>query len=334
MKLFRYLAFPFVPVYFLVTWTINKAYNMGFFKSKSYDFPVICVGNLSVGGTGKSPMVSYLIEFLKDKMELATLSRGYGRATNGYIKAEKGLTYKDLGDESFQYFQNFGEDISVAVCEDRQNGISNLRDSEPKPEVIVLDDAFQHRKVKAGFNILLTTHYNLFTNDIVLPTGNLREPKSGYKRAHAIVVTKCPDTLSETEKQTITSKIKPLAHQQVYFSKIKYSEKVKSDSSVLELANLKSFTLVTGIANATPLVNYLKSKNLQFDHLEFADHYNFTEKDITKLAQLDRILTTEKDYMRLQLVQQLASKLFYLPIEVALDNAEGFNTQVLDFVKA
>lgn len=333
MKLFRYLAFPFVPIYFLATWCINKAYNVGFFKSKSYDFPVICVGNLSVGGTGKSPMVSYLINLLKDKKQIATLSRGYGRATKGFVLAKNGLTHADLGDESFQYYQNFGTDITVAVCEDRQNGISKLTDLQPKPEVIVLDDAFQHRKVKAGFNVLLSTYSNLFTDDFMLPTGNLRETKSGYKRANAIVVTKCPTIITDETKKQIVSKIKPLEYQSVYFSSITYSKTVKSAKVELDLDALKKFTLVTGIANAKPLVSYLENKDLVFEHLEYEDHYNFTQKDINTLSELDLIITTEKDYMRLQFEHNLKDKLYYLPIEIEIDNALDFNKQILNFVK-
>ncbi len=333
MKLLRYLAFPFVPIYFMVSWCINKAYTVGFFSSKRYNFPIICVGNLSVGGTGKSPMVSYLINVLKDQKQIATLSRGYGRSTKGFVLAKSGLTHVDLGDESFQYFQNFGKDVLVAVCEDRQNGISKLRDLQPKPDVIVLDDAYQHRKVTAGFNVLLSTYSNLFTDDIVLPTGNLREPKSGYKRANAIVVTKCPDTILDEDKKQIIAKISPLKDQSVYFSSIKYSKKIKSVKEEMVLEDLKAFTLVTGIANAKPLVNYLKDKNLDFEHLEFSDHYNFTLKDIDVLSKLDLIVTTEKDYMRLQFEPKLNGKLYYLPIEVEIENAIEFNKQILNFVK-
>lgn len=332
MKLLRYLAFPLVPFYYAVTWLRNKAFDFNILKSKSYDLPVICVGNLSVGGTGKSPMVSYLITLLKDDACLATLSRGYGRDTKGFVLAESGLTHKDLGDESFQYFQNFGNDITVAVCESRQDGIEALQGLNNTPDVIVLDDAYQHRKVKAGFHILLSTYANLFTNDIVLPTGDLRESRSGYKRANCIVVTKCPTTISDNEKQAVIRKIKPLAHQQVFFSHITYSAVVKSKDEELQLNSLPKFSLVTGIANAKPLVTYLNDLSLEFNHLEYSDHYNFTEKDIDDLAQLDLIVTTEKDYMRLQFEPKLSGKLYYLPIEVSIDKAEDFNTTVKAFV--
>jgi tetraacyldisaccharide 4'-kinase len=335
MKLLRILLFPIVPIYFLVTWLRNKAYDKGIFSSKSYEFPLICVGNLSAGGTGKSPMVGYLIHLLKQDYSVATLSRGYGRATKGFVLAETKTSYKDVGDESFQYFENFGSDITVAVCEDRQNGIKQLRDLKSKPEVIVLDDAFQHRKVKAGLNILLTTYSNLFTDDFVLPTGNLREPKSGYKRAQIIVVTKCPVDLSLDEKNIITSKINPLKKQRVFFSYISYAKTVKSKFSEKKLSDLKPFILVTGIANATPLVNYLKSEALEFNHLEFKDHYNFNENDIAKMnTSAEVILTTEKDYMRLKEYEVLKDKLFYLPISVFIDAEDEFNTEIKTYVSA
>lgn len=334
MKLLRQLLLPVVPIYFLITWLRNKAFDFGVLSSKSYDFPIICVGNLSAGGTGKSPMVGYLISILKEDFNTATLSRGYGRATKGFVLAEKDKTYKDLGDESFQYYENFGDNITVTVCEDRQNGIEQLRQLAPKPELIILDDAFQHRKVKAGLNILLTTYSNLFTDDMVLPSGNLREPKSGYKRAQLIVVTKCPESISDADKKQVIAKIKPQSHQHIYFSSIKYSETVHAFNSKTKLSSLNTFTLVTGIANSKPLVDFLKSNQLEFRHLEYKDHHNFTDKDIEALSKLDQILTTEKDYMRLKNFEVLKDKLYYLPITVSIDLEGHFDAEVKRFVTA
>ena len=258
MKFIRIILFPFVPIYFLVTWFRNLAYDKGWFKSVSYDFPVICVGNLSAGGTGKTPMVEYLIRLLKDETNLATLSRGYGRKTKGFLLAENNITATELGDEPFQFYHKFKDEITVAVDEDRQHGIAALRTLKSKPEVVILDDAFQHRKVKAGYNILLTTYANLYVDDFVLPTGNLREPKKGAKRANIIVVTKCPELLSQEEKEAIVLKLKPKVYQHVFFSHIGYNDSVLNETEKVGLNALKSFTLVTGIANAKPLVNYLK----------------------------------------------------------------------------
>lgn len=331
MKFIRIILFPFVPIYFLVTWFRNLAYDKGWFKSMSYDFPVICVGNLSAGGTGKTPMVEYLIRLLKDETKLAALSRGYGRKTKGFLLAEDNITAIELGDEPFQFYHKFKGEIIVAVDEDRQHGIAALRTLKSKPEVVILDDAFQHRKVKAGYNILLTTYANLYVDDFVLPTGNLREPKNGAKRANIIVVTKCPELLSQEEKEAIVLKLKPKVYQHVFFSHISYNDSVLNETQKVRLNALKSFTLVTGIANAKPLVNYLKSQQLDFNHIEFKDHHNFTADDVKKLSKLDRIVTTEKDYMRLKNEDILKDKLYFLPIITVIDNSEKFDALVKEF---
>lgn len=331
MKFIRIILFPFVPIYFLVTWFRNLAYDKGWFKSTSYDFPIICVGNLSAGGTGKTPMVEYLIRLLKEETNLATLSRGYGRKTKGFLLAEDNITATELGDEPFQFYHKFKDEITVAVDEDRQHGISTLRAIKPKPEVVILDDAFQHRKVKAGYNILLTTYNNLYVDDFVLPTGNLREPKKGAKRANIIVVTKCPESLTQLEKKAIVLKLKPKVYQHVFFSHIGYNDLVLNETQKVSLNKLESFTLVTGIANAKPLVSYLKSLQLDFNHIEFKDHHNFTENDIKKLSELDKIVTTEKDYMRLKNEAVLKGKLYFLPIKTVIDNSEQFDALVKAF---
>lgn len=331
MKFLRIILFPVVPIYYLVTWLRNWLYDKGVKSSKSYDIPIICVGNLSTGGTGKTPMIEYLIRLLKDEKSIATLSRGYKRITEGYELADQGATADTIGDEPFQFFRKF-KDIKVAVDGNRQNGISQLLKLEDKPEVILLDDAYQHRKVKAGFNILLTAYYNLYSNDIVLPTGNLREPRSGAKRADIIVVTKCPEAISESEKNKISNGLKIKPHQQLVFSSISYAEKVVSTHSEMTLQSLPEFTLVTGIANAKPLVDFLKTKELNFDHLEFPDHYSFRINDIEELAKKELIITTEKDFVRLADNESLESKLFYLPIEITLDEKDVFDSAIKSFV--
>ncbi len=331
MKILRILLFPIVPIYFFVTWLRNRLYDSGIKSSKSYDFPVICVGNLSTGGTGKTPMIEYLIRLLSNKDKVATLSRGYKRVTKGFILADKTSNVDTIGDEPFQFYNKFSE-IYVAVDENRQHGISKLLELQPQANVVLLDDAYQHRKVKAGFNILLTSFNNLYVNDMVLPTGNLREPKLGAKRADVIVVTKCPADLSEVKKQSIIKRVRKKSNQHVFFSSIKYSDSVFSATQQNPLEKLSSFTLVTGIANATPLVAFLNSKQLKFEHLEYGDHYNFTIKDIEKLEKKSCILTTEKDFMRLNTVESLQSKLYYIPIEVVIDNAQGFDKLITEFV--
>ncbi|SFZ93818.1 tetraacyldisaccharide 4'-kinase [Flaviramulus basaltis] len=333
MKILRYILFPVMPIYFLVTWLRNKLYDLDIKKSVSYNFPVICVGNLSAGGTGKTPMIEYLISLLKDDYKVATLSRGYKRKTQGFQLANETSTSESIGDEPFQFYNKYKKDIDVAVDADRQNGIEELVSLEQVPDVILLDDAFQHRKVKAGFNILLTTYSNPYFNDMVLPTGNLREPKIGAKRANIIIVTKCPEGLSEAEKKAILNKINPENYQHVFFSTIAYSDTIISDDLIKSIDNLKTFTLVTGIANASPLVTFLKSKNLKFEHLNFKDHYNFSTKDLAELDKKELIITTEKDFMRLKQYESLKKKLFYLPITVKINDKNKFDKLIKAFIK-
>ena len=331
MKLLRIILFPLVPIYFSVTWLRNSLYDKGIKPSQAYDFPVICVGNLSTGGTGKTPMIEYLIRLLSQQKKIATLSRGYKRVTKGFVLADASANVGTIGDEPLQFFNKF-ESIYVAVDENRQHGISELRKLQPQPEVILLDDAFQHRKVKAGLNILLTAYDNLYANDIVLPTGHLREPRIGSCRADIIVVTKCPKDLNRTQKEAITKLLKPKAHQTLYFSTIDYAENVMTSDSSKPLHDFDNFTLITGIANAKPLVEFLKSKHLNFNHLAYGDHYNYTLKDIERFEKLDYIITTEKDYMRLCDFESLKHKLYYLPIEIQIDNATLFDNLVQKFV--
>jgi len=331
MKALRYLLLPITPIYYVVTWVRNLLYDKGLKSSKSYDFPVICVGNLSAGGTGKTPMVEYLIRLLKGDVKLATLSRGYGRQSEGFQLGNEQSNASILGDEPFQFYNKFSKDIQVAVDGNRQNGIAQLLELHPETEVVLLDDAFQHRKVKAGFNILLTTYSNLYTNDIVLPTGNLREPKKGAKRANIIVVTKCPNRITEAEKNTIIKKLNPLKTQHVFFSHIKYSDSVLNETEDLQLTSLPNFKLVTGIANPNTLIDFLKESQLDFQHLNFKDHHVFSDAEIANLSKFECIVTTEKDYMRIKNEPSLNGKLYYLPIEIEMDKPKVFDTLIKDF---
>lgn len=321
-----------MPIYYVVTSLRNTLYDLGVKKSTSYNFPIICVGNLSVGGTGKTPMVEYLINLLKHDYKVATLSRGYKRKTDGFQLANEKSSVDTLGDEPFQFYSKFKNDILVAVDSDRNDGIEKLRSlKHNRPEIIVLDDAFQHRKVKAGYNILLTAYDNLYTDDFVLPTGNLREPIRGAKRANVIVVTKCPLDLTEKDKKNIIEKLDIEKYQSVFFSFISYAENVFSLEKSKELNNINNFTLVTGIANASFLVQFLKGKHLKFEHLNYKDHHDFSEADIKKLETKELIITTEKDFMRLKQFTSLKNKLFYLPIAISLDDELKFNKLITDF---
>ncbi|MDT0555950.1 tetraacyldisaccharide 4'-kinase [Patiriisocius hiemis] len=332
MKVLRWLLFPFTILYWVITSTRNYLYDTGILKSTFYNLPVICVGNLSVGGTGKSPMIEYLILLLKEDFKIAVLSRGYKRKTSGYIEVDVNHSVLQVGDEPLQIKQNF-PDVTVSVCANRREGIEKLKE---KAGIILLDDAFQHRKVKASTNIVLTSFNDLYTNDFHLPTGNLRESKNGIKRASIIVVTKCPEKLSYAKMQEIEYRLQLKPEQKLYFSKISYDKEIFGVSETLPLEYLKDkdFTLVTGIANPTPLVEFLKDKEFSFKHEHFPDHHNFSDKEIERLKKNEIIITTEKDFMRLKEPLRKYA-LYYLPIKtMILRNQEKvFKETILEEIK-
>jgi tetraacyldisaccharide 4'-kinase len=278
-------------------------------------------------------MIEYLVHLLKDDYRVATLSRGYKRKTKGFQLADAFSTAETLGDEPFQFYNKFKNKVLVAVDANRTNGIKQLKEFDNSLNVLLLDDAFQHRKVKAGLNILLTTYNSPYFIDYVLPTGNLREPRSGAKRANIIIITKCPNTLSETEKSEFIKKIKPKENQYVFFSEIVYSNDILSEETKKSIDSVNNFTLVTGIANANPLVDFLKKKDLQFEHLNYKDHHEFSQEDILELDKQALIITTEKDFMRLKQYKCLKDKLFYLPIKAVINDEAVFNKLIKDFVK-
>ena len=339
MKILRFLLFPFAILYDLITSIRNFLFDVKINKSTKFDIPVIAVGNLSVGGTGKTPQIEYLIKLLQNDYKIAVLSRGYKRKTKGFILLNNSHSTEDVGDEPIQFFKKFSS-IQVAVDANRTNGIIQLLSQTKKPDVILLDDAFQHRKVTAGFHVLLTKHNDLYSDDFLLPTGNLRESRRGAQRANLIVVTKCPNNLSDNEKISIEKKLKATKNQQVFFSTISYSDTVFGEKEITtkELVD-KELVLVTGIANPKPMLEFLDKLKVKYYHINFPDHHHFTESDINKIksqfdlvSSLDKIiLTTEKDYMR------LASKideLYYLPIETKfLENSKNFDKRIEEFIK-
>jgi len=282
-------------------------------------------------------MIEYLIRLTKDSYKVATLSRGYKRKTTGFLVANETTTAPDIGDEPLQFYHKFKDEIIVSVEAERTVGIEALRNLDNPPAIILLDDAFQHRKVAAGFNILLTPYHDLYVNDWMLPAGNLREPISGAKRANVIVVTKCPPAISERERRQIVQKLHPKAHQNVFFTTISYAETIQSAEEKLPLTSLRDqeFMLITGIANPTPLLQYLNDQDLQYVHLKFPDHHHFSESELTTIKQKagnKHILTTEKDFMRLQ---GSLESLYYLPITVSFLADEGlFQTEIERFVKS
>ena len=334
MNLLRKLLFPFAILYGVITSIRNFLFDISVLKSYSFNLPIIAVGNLSVGGTGKTPQIEYLIRLLSEKYKIATLSRGYKRQSEGFILAQANSNARLLGDEPFQFFEKFPS-IQVAVDADRKNGIEQLLSLPEKPEVILLDDAFQHRKVKAGFYILLTSYGDLYSDDCMLPTGNLRETRSGAKRADLIVVTKCPFDLSLDKQNDIRKRLKLSVNQQLYFTFIAYDTFVYGEKQKVNINEIQSTVkvLVAGIAKPEPFFTYLKNTNDVC--LSFPDHHNFTEKDIleiTKTAHNNIIITTEKDYMRLK-GSLPNEQLFYLPIKSAfISESQNFDKTIINYV--
>ena len=332
MKSLRKILFPFSLLYGAITSLRNFLYNKNILKSTEFALPIIAVGNLSVGGTGKTPMVEYLVRLLSPKHDLVTLSRGYKRTSKGYLLADVGTKMEDIGDEPFQYFSKF-KNIHVAVDANRVEGVANTLKLLPNTNLIILDDAFQHRKIKAGFYILLTSFDDLFFNDFLLPAGNLRESRSGVQRADVVIVTKCPSNLSVEKQNEIKKKIK-VNPENVFFSTIQYSTEIFSQKEKLKLEELASdFIAVAGIAKPNYFYNYLQCS--QENCLTFPDHHSFSERDLEKIinkAKGKKIITTEKDYMRLQgLLPE--NQLYYLPIEVRfLENESLFIDQLETFI--
>ena len=336
MNFLRKIVFPLALLFKGITSLRNFLYDKDIFKSYSFDVPVIVVGNLSVGGTGKTPQIEYLIRLLSDKYKIATLSRGYKRKSKGFILADANANATIIGDEPFQFYSKF-PNIQVAVAANRKNGIEQLLSQTSKPEVILLDDAFQHRKVKAGFYILLTSYNELYSDDFQLPTGNLRESRSGAKRANVIIVTKCPSDISMESRNEITKKLHIESHQQLFFTSIAYDDFVYSENgkrSVSEIENVDKL-LLAGIAKPQSFFRHLPNKNEAC--LAFPDHHHFTEKDIFEInnkANNNIIITTEKDYVRLK-GRILKEQLFYLPIQSKfLFDEENFDKIITNYVES
>ncbi|RYY34295.1 MAG: tetraacyldisaccharide 4'-kinase [Sphingobacteriaceae bacterium] len=345
MKYLRLLLFPFSLLYGLVVSIRNWCYDAGLFKSHSFLLPVISVGNLDVGGAGKSPMTEYLIRLLKNQYKTATLSRGYGRETKGFIQADITATAAEIGDEPAQ-FKNKFPDVTVAVCEDRVAGIRELMNNH---EAIILDDAYQHRAVKPGFSILLFDYTRLNEPRLVLPAGNLREPFIGRWRADAIVISKCPESLTSDEQSAIVLRIKPFSFQEVFFTFIAYQPLQDISGKVTGLVTDSDTTvfLLTGIANTAPLLQYIGSLTQQIVHHKYPDHHRFSLKNISKLAedfeactsQKKLLITTEKDAQRLgeqHLLPQVQKLPFLiLPIGVNFLNngQQQFDNLILNYVR-
>ena len=324
----------------------NVFYDAGLLKSTSFYIPVINVGNLSIGGTGKTPHIEYLIKLLSPYLNVATLSRGYKRKSKGFRLIRNSDNALTSGDEPLQ-FKTKNPDVTVAVAESRNIGIPMIVQSHPETQVVLLDDAFQHRSVKPDLNILLTEYNNLFVDDYLMPSGRLREPREAYKRADIIIVSKCPDALSKAAKEKIIKKINPLNYQKLFFSKYRYLDPYyifdRSITIQLEDAHV---VLISAIANVDYLLSYLENKCHVDNIMKFEDHHYFSEYEIEQFKKInDNIsfdnslfLTTEKDAMRLSMHKdyliQHQIPVFVLPIEVEfIDNDEHqFSENIKSFL--
>lgn len=311
MRKLRLLLYPFAVLYDLITALRNFFFNVGITKQYRPKILTVAVGNLSTGGTGKTPMIEFLVRSAEDK-KIGVVSRGYGRSTQGYLEVEPNHTPKEVGDEPLQIKRKFSDSVKVAVAEKRALGIRNLT-ATYNLDVILLDDAYQHRYVKAHKYILLTSYDRPYFKDFILPAGDLRESAAGATRADHIIVTKCPANLSVTEQNQIRKRIKPRSYQTLNFAYIGYSNLLQGDQK-LELEDLRgrNIALVTGIAKPQPLVDHL-SQFLEVEHLKFPDHHNFTDQDIEQIRKKDFIITTEKDYMRLK--KYNIPNLYFIEIE-------------------
>ncbi|WP_160710969.1 tetraacyldisaccharide 4'-kinase [Chitinophaga solisilvae] len=346
LKYLKILLYPFSLLYGLVMWIRNRFYDKGLLTAVEFDIPTIAAGNLSVGGTGKTPHVEYLIRLLKDTFRVATLSRGYNRRTSGYILADEHSTAADIGDEPMQFHEKFPE-ISVCVGEERMLAIPQLLGDEPGTQVVLLDDAFQHRSIKPGMNILITDYRRRFTRDHVVPFGRLREGRKGYMRADCIIVSKCPPDLSVAEKQAIEKEISPLPHQRLFFTTLQYGALYDMITrQPVEIPASATVLLACGIARPEPLLEALKNRFSQVFLLSFPDHYYYSEKDIANIGKelndlpgKDKIvITTEKDAVRLHLLKkELAEQnlqLAVMPVEISFlfGEADSFNNFIFDYV--
>ena len=328
----------------------NMLFEIGILHSESFDVPVISVGNITVGGTGKTPHVEYLIELLKDKAKVAVLSRGYKRRTRGFVIADDNATAKTIGDEPLQMKRKYGDDITVAVDRKRCHGIRQLTSDEDGIDVILLDDAFQHRYVKPGVNILLVDYHRLIIYDKLLPEGRLREPLSGKNRADIVIVTKCPHDLKPMEFRVITKAMNLYPFQRLFFTCLEYRNITpvfgSGEQSIDSIGKDCHILLLTGIASPQQMIEDLSPRCPHITPLTFGDHHTFTSSDVARinnefaaLPHPKMIITTEKDVTRLIAVEGLSEEvrgaMFALPVKIRfmLGQEESFNEKIIGYVR-
>lgn len=345
--------YPLAFLYGIAVGIRNRLFDWGLLRSCSFDIPVICIGNITVGGTGKTPHTEYLIRLLQKKFQVAVLSRGYKRKSKGFILATMDTPVSQIGDEPYQMKQKF-PNAHVAVDADRRNGIRKLCKDNivPEADVILLDDAYQHRYVTPGINILLTDYNRLICEDTLLPAGRMREPASGKNRANIIIVTKCPRDIKPMEYRIITNKLDLRPYQSLYFSAITYGELTPLSTETTAKRPLNSLNdndnilLLTGIASPKQIIKELNKYTNHIESIAFPDHHNFSDKDIEHIKhrfnQLNEgsrlIITTEKDATRLikhpRMDKQMLDSIYVLPIEIEFlqEGKEFFNNQIIRYV--
>lgn len=355
IKIHKWL-YPVSWLYGAGVYLRNKLFDWKILQSKSFDIPVICIGNIAVGGTGKTPHTEYLIRLLQNDYSVAVLSRGYKRKTKGFVLADEESSVQSIGDEPFQIKSKYPQ-ITVAVDAKRTHGIEKLlAQDNPAVDLVLLDDAFQHRYINAGLNILLTDYNRIFCDDALMPAGRLRESEQGKDRAHIVIVTKCPDDIKPIDFNIITKQLNLRPCQELYFSRIKYTnlipvykgESLKKESLSL-LSKKKKILLVTGIASPAPLIKEINKYNKDVYPLSFPDHHNFSGKDIQKIAETfyeltkdgsdALIITTEKDATRFipnpTVSSDVKEHLYSLPIEIEIlqDKQQMFNQSIINYVR-
>ena len=320
----------------------NFLFDVGILKTRTYQVPVISVGNITVGGTGKTPHVEYLIRLLRKKVNVAVLSRGYKRKTKGFILASNNMSPRDIGDEPYQIYRKYNGLITLAVCESRRKGIRELLRIDPEINLILLDDGFQHRYVTPKVNVLLLDYNRLPFEDKLMPLGQLREPVSSISRCDMVVVTKCPGDITPTERRVIKQRLNLLTYQKLFFSAIRYSEPVPvfpvqspQPTSLQWLHSDDAVLCLTGIATPKPLVRYLRQYAAQVKVMHFDDHHFFTRRDFTDIFKVYKnltgkrkfIITTEKDAVRIMNNPYYPpikrNCIYYIPMRVAFLEMEG-----------
>ena len=339
------LLSPFSALYGIGVATRNLMYDAEIVKSSKFNLPVVSVGNLSIGGAGKTPHIEYLIDLLNPYINVATLSRGYNRDTKGFRLVHPSNTARLVGDEPLMYARKH-RGIVVAVGESRSMAIPKIVGSYPQTQAILLDDAFQHRSISPYLNILLTQYERPFTRDTLLPSGRLREWKSSYERADIIIVSKCPDDMDEIKRQVLIDEIKPKAHQKIFFTKYTYDNPYSFYYPNMKLPLEKDLDVIvlSAIANTSYLISYLEKSVGSFTRMEYTDHHNYTERDVAYITQVFKqrdtpkklVLTTEKDAMRLDIHRKklfddkVPVYLLPLRVEFLFEEKEVFDQLIKD----